>query len=100
MSEKIIPATLDTTVILGAVGNPSGPNASVIAHGIAGVYTMVLSQSVIAEALSSTPGIWQSPTVIGSSDETPFGYALSTLVEPSQTRASATNDAEHDSYPT
>lgn len=51
MSENIIRATLDTTVILGAVGNPSWPNASVIAHGIAGVYTMVLAQSVIAEAL-------------------------------------------------
>jgi hypothetical protein len=47
MSENIIRATFDTTVILGAVGNPSGPNASVIA----GVYTMVLAQSVIAEAL-------------------------------------------------
>ncbi len=47
MSENIIRARFDTTVILGAVGNPSGTNASVIA----GVYTMVLAQSVIAEAL-------------------------------------------------
>ncbi len=47
MSEKIIRATLDTTAILGAVGNPSGPNAS----GMAGVYPMVLAPSVIAESL-------------------------------------------------
>ena len=51
MPDEIIRATLDTTVILGAVGNPSGPNANVIAQGLAGIYTMVLAQSVIAEAI-------------------------------------------------
>jgi predicted nucleic acid-binding protein len=51
MPEKGMRATLDTTVILGAVGNPLGPNASVIAHGLVGIYSMVLAQSVIAEAL-------------------------------------------------
>ena len=51
MPEEIMRATLDTTLILGAVGNPLGPNASVIAHGLAGIYPMVLAQSVIAETL-------------------------------------------------
>ncbi len=51
MPKESMRATLDTTVILGAVGNPLGPNASVIAQGIASIYTMVLAQSVIAEAL-------------------------------------------------
>ena len=51
MPEEIMRATLDTTLILGAVGNPLGPNASVIAQGMAGIYPMVLAQSVIAETL-------------------------------------------------
>jgi hypothetical protein len=51
MPKESMRATLDTTVILGAVGNPWGPNASVIAQGLAGIYPMVLAQSVIAEAL-------------------------------------------------
>ena len=51
MPNERLRATLDTTVILGAVGNPLGPNASVIAQGLAGIYPMVLAQSVIAETL-------------------------------------------------
>ncbi len=51
MPNERMKATLDTTVILGAVGNPLGPNASVIAQGLVGIYPMVLAQSVIAEAL-------------------------------------------------
>lgn len=44
-------ATLDTTVLLGAVANPHGPNASVLARGLVGLYEMVLPQYVIAEAM-------------------------------------------------
>lgn len=51
MSNDTLRATLDTTVILGAVGSPHGPNAAVIAQGLVGIYTMVLAQSVIAEAI-------------------------------------------------
>ncbi len=96
MSEKIIRAMLDTTVILGAVGNPSGPNA----HVIAGVYTMVLAQSVIAEALRHLrQGFGKVPPLSDRQIRTPVRDAFSTLVEPSPTRASAANDTEHDSCP-
>ena len=48
MCEKIIRATRDTTVILGAGGNPSGPNASVIAHGLSWFWPHVLSRKPYA----------------------------------------------------
>lgn len=83
MPKERMKATLDTTVILGAVGNPLGPNAGVIAQGLVGIYPMVLAQSVIAEALRHLRrGFGKVPPLSDGQIETVFATLFQHWWEP------------------
>lgn len=83
MPNECVRATLDTTVILGAVGNPLGPNANVIALGLANIYSMVLVQSVIAEALRHLRrGFGKVPPLSERQIETLFATLFQHLWDP------------------